>query len=63
MTATPLRHRYVQGPNGFFAEEIKAEQEIKQSPLFYSRLKKLCIGIPVTMIMIYVLYKQFYTAS
>jgi hypothetical protein len=61
-----LSQLYEQWINGYFGDEIKAEQEemraaeeAERSVLLYSRLKKLFAG-SIAAIIMYVLYKQFY---
>lgn len=62
MTKTVLRHKYRQGPNGYFGEAVKAEQKVKEQALFFSRCKKFC-GISITAILMYILYNKFYTIT
>jgi hypothetical protein len=57
------KHIYVQGPNGYFGEEIKEEQKAEATALFYSRCKKLFGCSLAAVFLMYVLYKKFYVTA
>ncbi len=58
-----FRHKYAQGINGYFGEEVKEkirqDHKAMQTALFYSRIRKL-FGFSIAAIIAYLLYQKLY---
>lgn len=57
------KHTYAQGINGYFGDEIRTEQKNEEKALFYSHLKKLFVSGSFAAVIMYILYKKFYTTT
>jgi hypothetical protein len=57
------KQQYEQWINGYFGDEIKTEQKVKEQALFYSRIKKLLCCSSLAAIIMYTLYQKFYATA